>query len=135
MDDKAIMKHKRKGGFSELIMELLMIVPNLFDMVQDVVTHARNKARLVKKGLFFITAFSFMIATLLTSLWFSSLAMLVVYLNSLHVRLDITVLMILIMNMILIMSIIGIICKHKKNLLFNSTRSQCKRLSTCDWLK
>jgi len=122
------MNHKKKSDTSQCIVDLLMMILNFFGGIHDVASLAHRKVQLAKKRLLGIVTFSFLVATLLSSTWFSGLVMLAFYWNSLHIGLAISVLTILFLNILLIVTLCLVICNHKKNLLFKLTAKQCQRL-------
>lgn len=116
------MAGKKKPILSKAILSLLIGVPTLFSLVGKIVTLIGLEARLAGRSLISIIILSVMFAILLTSTWLCVLAMLFFYLTSLQWTAQLSLLILVLLNIILLIIITLVISKFKRKLLFPHTR-------------
>lgn len=126
------MADKRKSSLISAIMNLVFLVPSLFSLARNVLALIGLEARLAGKHLIVIIVLSFILAAILTSTWFCTLALVVVYLVSINWSWAQAIMAVIILNLVLFI-IIGIAINNaKENLLFPATRRKLRRFQRQD---
>ncbi|EKD72617.1 MAG: hypothetical protein ACD_45C00623G0003 [uncultured bacterium] len=122
--------HHQKSRFSlsDTIKNIIMLVPNIINILSNVIALVNLETRIAGKTIVAILTLAVIYATLLTATWLSLLAILVVYLVSLQWSLLVSLLIALALNIVCLLVIGLILLRMKKNLFFPATVSECRNL-------
>lgn len=115
------MKQSKRPYLSR-ILNLIMVIPTLFNMISNVGTLIEDDAKLAGKSLVSLIILYIFISVIFTSTWLCLLAMLFVYLIMLKLSWLAALSIIFILNLLLMTIIALIMLKVKDNLSFQSTR-------------
>lgn len=118
------MTDNRKPSFTRTLFKIITIVPTIINLFTNTVHLIGYEARLAGRSLLKLLILAFMVASLLTTTWIGLLAMLFIYLTSLHWNMILSLLIISVLNILLLIIILVSMTKLKKNLTFPMTRSQ-----------
>lgn len=126
------MANKKKYSLAGSIKDVLLLVPNLVSIARNITTLINLEARLAGKTALVLIVLSVVYAVLIVSVWLCVLALLFIYLLSLHLSPSLSLLVILVLNIALLVIIGFIISRIKKNLFFPVTSKQCRDLCKID---
>jgi len=119
--------HKRKSKslkLSKIILNVIFLLPTLYNLVGKIVALASYEAYLARRNLVKIIIIAIMSGIVLASIWLCLLAGCGLYFISIGLSYPLTFLVIILIN-ILILIILSIMIKNaEKNLLFRATRNQ-----------
>lgn len=122
------MTNKRKSSISSIILNLIALVPNFVSFTRNLIRLIESEARLAGRSLLLIAMLSLVMAALLASTWFCSLALLALYLVSIHWSWMEAIFLVIILNLVLII-IVGVkIMRAKENLFFPASSEKLKNL-------
>ena len=116
------MATKKKATFSKALLNLLIVVPTLFSMINKAIMLIGLEARLAGRSIITIIIFTFVFGISLTSTWLCILAMLYNYFLSLHWSWQLAGSLIILLNLLLMIVSAIILSKSKNNLTFPVTR-------------
>jgi len=120
---------KKKHSLTKVLFKLLVLVPTLFSLIGKVVTLAGYEAKLAGRSLIVIIILSLLAGVLFATTWLGILAMLFMYLVSLQLSWQISLFILIIVNLCCLAIILCVMNKIKKNLLFPETREQLREVS------
>jgi hypothetical protein len=122
--------NKKKGSsIFGFIKNLIFVVPNLFSLLTYVVTIAGYETRLALRSLIVILILAFVVGALVTTTWMGVLAMVYIYLVSIHWTPLASIAIVLLVNLVMLLIFAIIILKQRKNLSFIATRKQLGLIS------
>ena len=121
------MPQKKKSNISKAILNLVLMVPNLFSFVKNIISLAGLEARLAGRSIILIIVLSLLSVCVLTSTWLCMLGFVFLYLYSLKMSLLFCMFVIFMMNILLLLIISMLLCKYKNNLSFPATRRQIRK--------
>lgn len=114
---------KKKPSFSRAILNLVVLVPTVFGLLQKVVALLEVEARLAGRSFIQLIVLSMVFGSLLTATWVGVLAMLYLYFQSLLWTPLLSLFMLFIINVAMLIIVTLCLCKAKKNLFFPEVRS------------
>jgi len=118
------MASKKHRSFAALILDMVLMVPSLLGFVSNAASFIKMEAQLTVKNLIIIILLSVLSAILLAWTWLGLLAMLFIYLISVHVSAIFSLFFILIINFLLLLVVILTMTKIKNHLFCAEHREQ-----------
>jgi len=115
---------KKKPSFSRAILNLIVLVPTIFGLLQKIVTLLEAEARLAGQSFIQLIVLSMVFGSLLTATWVGVLAMLYLYFQSLAWTPLLSLFVLFVINVLTLIIVAFCLCKAKKNLFFPEVRSQ-----------
>jgi hypothetical protein len=123
------MTHKKKLTISKAILKIIMLVPTLFSVFSNISVLIGWEARRAGKSIAILLLLSIVAGSIITTIWLCLLAMLFLYLISLHWSEIQALLCIALLNAVLLIIIGIIMSKVKNNLSFPAVRRQLQIIS------
>jgi hypothetical protein len=124
------MGHKKKPESSSIvktILNLVILLPTLYNLVGKIVALASYEARLAGKSLIKIIIIAIMSGILLASTWLCLSAIYGLYLVSLGLSYQVTLFVIVLVNLLILCIFAILIMYTEKNLSFRATRHHLRR--------
>ncbi len=95
------MAKKHNSGLGRSILKFILIIPAIFNLVDILVTLAKNEAATIRRKMVFLLMMALFSFVLLASVWICASALLISYLLSLQLSLEISIMFVLILNVLL----------------------------------
>jgi hypothetical protein len=124
-------KKRSSSGKSKAFYSLLLLIPNLFRVINNMTRLIKQDAYLAGRSVVLIITLAVMLACLLTSTWLGILAVIFVCLIKLKWSWIIATTIVFLLNFLLLLVIGMVISKAKENLSFPATRRQLCRKKAC----
>lgn len=118
------MTSKKKRSLSAIILDMVMLIPNLMNVVQHTTTLIKSEARLAIKNIVMLVMLGIISALLLVSTWLGILAMLFIYLVSLHLSEMIALMFVLLINILFFMIVLLLLKKRQSHFLSRDCRQE-----------
>ncbi len=122
------MKKKNSAGLTKNIIKIVMIIPALFSLAANLMSHARFEVLLMRKQMIMLFLLSLMFFVLLLSVWISGMGVLLVYLHTLNVSLMLMVSMVFVLNLLLLIIVTLLMLRLKVDPSFPETRKVIEEL-------
>jgi len=118
-DEKKSSKKK-----SRLIYNLLLLVPNVFNIIKNISRTIKRDTYLAGKNIVIIIILAIMLAFLLTSTWIGVLAVIFLCLIKLQFSWISAAIIVLLLNTLLVLLVLRAMSKAKDNIFFTETKRQ-----------
>jgi hypothetical protein len=122
------MATKKRSGWISTLLDLVLLGTNVFGFMENLTALVKFEARLAGKSLISLVILALLMAMLFLSTWVCLLALLCIYLISLHWSWIAALSILLLMNFVFLLIIALMLCKKQRMLFFPLTREKCARL-------
>jgi hypothetical protein len=122
------MKKKNNAGLTRNIVKIFMIIPAIFSLTANLISHVRFEALLMKKQIVCLMILAMFFFVLLFSVWLCGIGVLVMYLHSLDVSMMMIAVLTFIINLLLLIIVSLLLVQLKIDPTFPETRKAIKEM-------
>ena len=126
------MAHKKRSTIGKYLLRAVMTVPMLFGVIGNIFSLLEIEARNTGRSIFYILMLCIFTVSVLTTTWVCLLAMLFLWLVSLQLSWQLSLFVLVVVNLVLLLLMIWMITALKKNLFFPETRGLVKSILRSD---